>query len=273
MNMIKKFIEQWTRSDLDDEAEPKPSSPFLYEEHRVKFDHDMSILGDESEIQEERVQKKAEREVRDAAKDSLKQLHVIQKGRCPRCGAYLHQHFFSSICNDCGWHTYETPRKGPVRIHLSNSRELIEGDRCYVLKTGEVLVIQNEVVFARIPSEAVSWIEYVWKPDEIEQRYKQAMGRLKISCGWCTGDVDPEKDGFHLVHSAFGSTQERYCFCSDECYEAFRKMYPARVHRNCYERSCVDCDLCDKRYPEGGDCILTFMKDFLATPGRKKKDE
>lgn len=270
LNNIKKFIEQWSKVDIADPSELKPAASMLYDEQQEQFEHDISILGDEDGFHEERVQKKAEKEVRTAAEDSLKELHVIQKGRCPKCGAHLHQHLFSSICDECGWHTFETPKTGPVRVHLINSQDCIEGERCYVVKTGAVLVIKDDVVFARIPARSLSWIEYRWKPEEIALRQKQIMSRLQIRCGWCGGDVDTEKDGFHLTHIAFGATQERYCFCSDECYEAFRKMYPSRVHRNCYDRSCADCDLCDKRYSEGENGVLTFMKDFLSVPSRKK---
>ena len=66
-----------------------------------------------------------------------------------------------------------------------------------------------------------------------------------------------------MVHIAFGATQERYCFCSDDCYEAFRQMYPARVHRNCYERACDTCDLCIKRYRDEAEGIRTLAKDLL----------
>jgi hypothetical protein len=75
--------------------------------------------------------------------------------------------------------------------------------------------------------------------------------RAEIRCAWCQTVANPNGDGFHLVHVAFGMYQERYCFCSDGCYEAFRKMYPSRVHRNCYERNCRECDLCAKRYEDG----------------------
>ncbi len=72
-------------------------------------------------------------------------------------------------------------------------------------------------------------------------------------CAWCDTPCRPEQDGFHLVHIALGSFQERHCFCCDECYEAFRRMYPARVHRNCYERPCAECNYCKKRYTEESD--------------------
>ena len=55
----------------------------------------------------------------------------------------------------------------------------------------------------------------------------QIMERAERPCAWCDTLCRPEQDGFHLVHIALGSFQERHCFCCDDCYEAFRRMYPA----------------------------------------------
>ena len=79
------------------------------------------------------------------------------------------------------------------------------------------------------------------------------MAKAVQPCAWCDTPCRPEQDGFHLVHIALGSFQERHCFCCDDCFEAFRRMYPARVHRNCYERPCADCNYCIKRYTEESD--------------------
>jgi len=96
------------------------------------------------------------------------------------------------------------------------------------------------------------------------------VDRLKIMCSWCNGPANPEKEGFSLVQIAFGSSQERYVFCSEQCYEAFRKMYPSRVHRNCYEHNCADCNLCTKRYDDETDGIRLIAKDFLEDKNLKK---
>ncbi len=81
----------------------------------------------------------------------------------------------------------------------------------------------------------------------------QIVSRTEQPCAWCNTPCHPNQDGFHVVHIALGSFQERHCFCCDDCYEAFRRMYPARVHRNCYERPCADCNYCIKRYTEEAD--------------------
>lgn len=81
----------------------------------------------------------------------------------------------------------------------------------------------------------------------------QIMEKAGLPCAWCNTPCRHDRDGFHLVHVALGAFQERHVFCSDECFEAFRRMYPARVHRNCYERSCNECEFCIKRFIDESD--------------------
>lgn len=235
----------------------------LPDQQRDKLEKDILILDDEFGLKEKRLHKEAERQVQDAAEDSLKQLHVIQMGLCPRCGEHLNEHLFATVCEACGWNTYEVPNRGPVRVHLNSSQPPVEGERCYVATTGDVFVLRNDVMVAKVYKNAVNWIEYIWTEAEIAQHYRQVTNRLKIKCSWCEKDADPKKEGFSLVQVAFGSSQERYVFCSAECYEAFRKMYPSRVHRNCYERECAECDLCAKRYDDETEGIRLIAKDFI----------
>lgn len=260
------------------EIEQDPEDPeskalkdgILQEDQQERFEHDLSILESTSRTGEQRLQKEAEREIVSAAENSLRRLHVIQRGRCPQCGESLRQHLFASICDNCGWHTFDTPRNGPIRVHLSKADGVVEGERCYTVKTGAVLILRGDVVVARIPANAVGWVEYLWDEDELTQRHRQVMERMQLSCGWCGEEANPDKDGFHMAQVAFGASQERYCFCCDECFEAFRKMYPSRVHRNCYERSCSTCNLCIKRYEdEEAEGIQTLAKDYIRIGGKR----
>lgn len=235
----------------------------LPDQQRDKLEKDILILDDEFGLKEKRLHREAERQVQDAAEDSLKQLHVIQMGLCPRCGEHLNENLFATVCEACGWNTYEVPARGPVHVHLRTSQTPIEGDCCYVTAPGDVFLLKNDVVIAKINKSAVDWIEYLWTESEISQRYHQVIDRLKIKCSWCEKDADPKQEGFSLVQAAFGSCQERYVFCSQECYEAFRKMYPSRVHRNCYERKCAECNLCTKRYDDESEGIRMIAKDFI----------
>lgn len=235
----------------------------LPDHQRDNLEKDILILDDEYGLKEKRLHKEAEKQVQYAAEDSIKQMHVIQMGLCPRCGEHLNEHLFATVCEACGWNTYEVPMHGPVRVHLNTNQPPIEGERCYVTAPGDAFLLKNDVVIAKVSKSAINWIEYIWTEDEISQRYRQVIDRLKIKCSWCEKDADPKKKGFSLVQAAFGSCQERYIFCSLECYEAFRKMYPSRVHRNCYERECSDCDLCTKRYDDESEGIRMIAKDFI----------
>ncbi len=247
--------------------------PVFHEGQRELLDLDKSILQDGDGVAEQRVQREAQREVQSAAVGTLKKLHVIQMGRCPTCGDHLRQHLFASICESCGWHVYDTPRETGVRVHLRHSDKTMDGDRCYVVKPGAVLVVKNDAVVAKIPVDAYDYIEYLWADDDMQDRRRQALARLNLLCGWCNKQVDPNVDGFHMVQAAFGSTQERYCFCSDDCYEAFRRMYPARVHRDCYNRNCAECNLCTKRYREEADGIQTLAKDYITLKRQEQTGE
>lgn len=262
------FFSRKRDKDKEEEAPTaeRATKAFLPDEQRANFELDIALLEDEDGTQEQRLLKVAEREVFSAAEESLKRLHVIKMGRCPVCGEHLSQHISANICESCGWNRYDTPKSGTVRVHLRQTESTIEGDHAYVLKGGDCLVVKGDVVLARIPASSFSWVEYVWSDTELEQRQKTFTDHLQIACGWCGGLCDTGKDGFHLVHVAFGVSQERYCFCSDECYEAFRRMYPARVHRNCYDRNCNDCNFCVKRYGDEADGIRMIAKDFLRMP-------
>ena len=247
----------------NNETAAMPEPQVLHADDQLSLDHNISLLADSDGRIDEKLHKQAEKEVRTAAQDSIKKLHFIQHGHCPKCGEHLRRHLFAAVCDACGWHTFDTPQRGPVQVHMREMPAPVIGDRCHVVELGTVLVIKEDVVIARIPTESVRWIEYLWTQEEIEQRHRQVLDRLTILCAWCNSEANPEADGFHLVQVAFGASQERYCFCSDDCYEAFRKMYPARVHRNCYERNCAECNLCIKRYGDEAEGIQMLAKDYL----------
>ena len=82
-----------------------------------------------------------------------------------------------------------------------------------------------------------------------------------VPCDWCGNNAKPLSDGFHLLQIAFGRRQERYHFCSDGCYEAFRALYPSRIHRNCYEQSCATCEECEKTLPNELDGIRSIAPE------------
>lgn len=260
---LKKFF---SREGAPEAATPDtlsgiPPEVLFQDQDQERLEEDLRLISGDSTL--ERSQRSAEKEVRSAAEQSLKRLHVLQLGRCPQCGDALRQHLFVSVCESCGWSSWSTPKVGGVKVHLVGTPEPIKGDVAYVIRDGVTVVLRGETIFARLPAHSVQWIEYVWQDDELKERERNLRERMSISCGWCGKDTDPDGDGFHLVQAAFGTSQERYCFCSDDCYEAFRKMYPSRIHRNCYERDCDECDLCLKRYRGESGGMRSLPKDFL----------
>lgn len=259
---IAEWWKQRHKSEAPATVDEDLTGPLIHDDEQEQYDHDMRIVSAQGPINEEKLQRKAEKVILSAAEDSLQRIHAIKMGRCPDCGHHVRQHLFASICDHCGWHTFEVPRQGSVRVHITDGQP-VDGERCYVMKTGVVLVVIDDVVRAKIPTSSVSWIEYLWDQHELGSRHRQVLDRMSLLCAWCNQEANPETDGFHMAQVAFGAAQERYCFCCDDCYEAFRKMYPARVHRNCYERDCATCDLCMKRYSDDEDGIRMLAKDYL----------
>jgi len=259
---IAEWWQQRKKPETSANTEDDLTGPLIHDDEQEQYDHDMRIVSAQGPINEEKLQRKAEKVILSAAEDSLQRIHAIKMGRCPDCGHHVRQHLFASICDHCGWHTFEVPRQGSVRVHITNGTP-VEGERCYVMKTGVVLVVVDDVVRAKIPTSSVSWIEYLWDQQELGSRHRQVLDRMSLLCAWCNQEANPEIDGFHMAQVAFGAAQERYCFCCDDCYEAFRKMYPARVHRNCYERDCTTCNLCIKRYSDDEDGMRMLAKDYL----------
>lgn len=236
----------------------------LPEDQRAQLASDLSMLDKADISRSQRLQKDVERSVIAAAEDTVKRLRVMEMGRCPSCGAHIYQHVGANICDACGWHQFELPKKGMVRVHMKDGAPSLEGERVYVLKSGDCLVVRDGVVVAQVPRDAYTWVEYDWQKEELLSRHQEAQKQLTVPCGWCGKSTNPMADGFHLLHIAFGATQERYCFCSDDCFEAFRKMYPSRVHRDCYNRDCDTCSLCQKRYGEDAAEFRLLAKDYIS---------
>lgn len=249
--------------DLPGASPLTPGALALPEEQRAQLVSDLTMLDKKDGSRTQKLQADVEKSVLASAEDTVKRLRVVEMGRCPSCGAHIHQHVGANICDICGWHQFDLPKKGAVCVHLKGDDGTVDGERAYVLKNGDCLVMRDGVVAAQIPRDAYSFVEYKWNADELALRHTETQKQLTVPCGWCGKTTNPTADGFHLLHIAFGSTQERYCFCCDECYEAFRKMYPSRVHRDCYERDCATCNLCLKRYDEDATEMRVLAKDFI----------
>ena len=212
-----------------------------------KVEEDISLLQEEKEKGVVRKLSTAvEDTIKRATKDDLKGLKLLEKGRCPECGSKTEQFLYTSICSHCGWSKRITPDVGKVVIHLDDGRK-IESDKAFEVREEVILCLKDDVITHQIMHKALAYIEYVWTEEELEKIRQKRTRELKPLCNWCFKTIpDPNRMITHYI--AFGLDQERFSFCSEECALSFSKQYPGRVHRNCYERDCNECDECRKRY-------------------------
>ena len=180
----------------------------------------------------------------------------MEEGRCPSCGQKTHQFLFTSVCANCGWFSYISPEEGESIIHLKNG-STIECGSTFDTKGDYILGITDGVVRAKVSKDNVEHIEFVWTEDEVQRKRIARDREQEGICAWCEKSLSEIEDDPVVVYAAFGHGQERYLFCAEKCEKAFQKQFPVRVHKNCYHRTCVDCDLCQKRY-SGED--ETFVK-------------
>jgi hypothetical protein len=102
-------------------------------------------------------------------------------------------------------------------------------------------------------AHAVRRVEYVWEDEELQEAREQVKRLIKGACSWCEKGLEQvESDGPFVDYVAFGRLQERYVFCATKCMRQFRRQFPTRIHRNCYEDDCSKCDKCIKRYDTTG---------------------
>jgi len=230
------------RKDLD--AEDKQITLM---DQESKVEENVSLLRQEKdEGSVKKLNSDVNNTIKRATKDDLKELKLLEKGRCPECGWRTEQFLYTSICSHCGWSKRITPDVGKVIIHLDDKRK-IECDKAFEVNDGIILCLQDDVITHEIMRKTLAYIEYVWTEEELGKIRRKRTEELHPLCNWCFKPIqDPDKMVTHYI--AFGLDQERFSFCSEDCAVSFEKQYPARVHRNCYERDCNDCDSCRKKY-------------------------
>ena len=199
--------------------------------------------------------------VREAAKASLRDIKLLEEGHCPSCGhKALRQFLFTTVCTSCGWVSFISPEEGKSLIHLQSGRA-IECGTTFETKGGFLLGITDGVVRAKVSKDNVEYVEFAWTDEEI-QRKRESRAREETGiCSWCEKPLVDSEDEIIIVYAAFGNTQERFIFCTDKCNEAFQKQYPIRIHKNCYERPCPGCDLCNKRYTGEDETYLKLLEE------------
>ena len=187
--------------------------------------------------------------ISDAAVADIRSKTLIKKGRCPACNARITDLLYTAVCPDCGWSRQNVPDGDHCRVVLQD--DAIVCDRTISIKNGQLLCIRDAHVISQVDQSRVLRIDYQWEEDDLQVArdllHKQRTG----ICSWCEARLDQatsEPAAPYDEYVAFGAFQEHYAFCSLKCLKAFRRQYPVRVHRNCYETDCPACDQCIKRY-------------------------
>lgn len=214
----------------------------------VKIEEELSELGIGDQRDIKRADSEAKEVVTKAARDDIRKIKIRERGRCPECQGRTEDLLFTVVCPNCGWYTRMTPRSGHSTVFLKTGEKII-CDAVYRGGTDEILCITKGVVTSQIMRSAVDRIDHVLNEQEMDQA-KQDIYKIRGGvCSWCEKDLsDVEGEGPFEEFVAFGALQERYIFCSEKCMATFRTQYPSRIHRNCYETDCKDCDLCVKRF-------------------------
>ena len=103
----------------------------LPEDQRAQLASDLSMLDKTDTGRSLRLQKDVERSVISAAEDSVKRLRVVEMGRCPSCGAHIYQHVGANICDACGWHQFDLPKKGGLGVEVDRE-QVMKANKLYV---------------------------------------------------------------------------------------------------------------------------------------------
>ncbi|MDA0710056.1 MAG: hypothetical protein O3B73_07600 [bacterium] len=203
--------------------------------------------------------------VREAAKASLRDIRLMEEGHCPSCGhKTLHQFLFTTVCSNCGWFSFISPEEGKSIIHLKSGRQ-IECGTTFDTKGGFLLGITEGVVRAKVSKENVEFIEFAWTDEEISRKRQSRVREQAGIDSWNEKSLNEFEGEPIIVYASFGPNQERYIFGSEDNAEAFKRQYPVRIHKNCYERPCVSCDLCNKKFSGEDETLYKQMiKDGLA---------
>ncbi|TVQ26166.1 MAG: hypothetical protein EA382_05895 [Spirochaetaceae bacterium] len=211
---------------------------------------DIANIGDRRKLQ--RADTEVKEVVSKATQTDIRNIMLIDQGRCPVCASRTENFLFTMVCPSCGWFRREIPNRGSAIVHLTDGTP-IECDYVHHGQRDEFLAIRDGVVISELMRPEVKRIDYVWADGELDEA-RALVRRLKSGvCSWCQTDLTDTPDDEHREdYVAFGTMQERYIFCTEKCQRAFRRHYPARVHRNCYEVDCNQCNLCVKRYDTQG---------------------
>ncbi len=220
-----------------------------------RLQEEISSLQDDQQKDLKEVQKEIDEKVKKAVQHSIGEIKLLQQGRCPECGSRVEVFLYTSICPVCGYSRRISPSCGKVVVHLQDGKSL-ECDRVFEAKDMSLLCVKEDVVVYKVMHDAVRYVEYCWTKQELEEiRKRRRQEEIRV-CDWCTKEIPADSEDVQTVYAAIGAYQQRFFFCNEKCMEAFEKQYPTRVHRDCYEKDCDECDECIKRFD-------TVVEDML----------
>ena len=233
-----------TKKHRDKLKEPLPLVDQEMEEH-------LSVLNAEDSAAVERVSKEVGTKIVEASKESVKGKKLLEEGRCPECGHKVQKFLFTSICENCGWSQYHRPEQGRVAVHLKGGAPdaAIECEQTFSTPD-EVLCVSGDVVRFRVPRSGVMFVEYRWTDDEIKKRRSDLESEESAECDWCNKVFLRGDEDARVTFAAFAREQERFMFCSEDCQKSFHRQYPTRIHRDCYNRDCGNCNECEKKFDD-----------------------
>lgn len=211
---------------------------------------ELTAIGDRRDLQ------RADTEVKDvvskATQTDIRNIMLIDQGRCPVCAAITENFLFTVVCPSCGWFRREIPNRGSAVVELTTGKK-IECDYIHHGRSDEYLCIKDGVVISEVMKSEVRRIDYVWAAGELDEARTHSHRLSAGICSWCEANLQESDEEDHREdYVAIGAFQEHFVFCSEKCQRAFRRHYPARVHRNCYEVDCNQCNECIKRFDTHG---------------------
>ncbi len=217
-------------------------------DQETELEEHISLLSSEDRAAVERVTKDVGTTIVEAAKESVRQIKLVEEGRCPECGQKTHCFLFTTICEHCGWFVFIRPKKSRTIVHMSDGNEVV----CQELFSTptELLCVTDDVVRYRVVRENVGHVEFDWSEEEIQERKDQLAREETTVCCWCEREMDRGVKETCVTFVAFGRQQDRFFYCSENCQRSFQKQYPTRIHRNCYSRECDDCDECVRKFDD-----------------------
>ena len=250
------------KKDDENGSDLQREKQYVLEGQDEEIEEAMSLLSEDGQGHLDETMEEINEAVKEAAKTSLRDIRLMEEGRCPSCGHKTNQFLFTTVCANCGWFSHISPEEGQSVIHLKSGGS-IECGTTFDTKDYYILGITDGVVRAKVSKDNVEYIEFKWTEEEVEKKRKARMVVSGAVDSWTEKPLSEYDDEPIIIYAAFGNLQERYVFGTEENAESFKKQYPVRVHKNCYERTCVECDLCIKKY--GGE-DETIYKDLVEEP-------